>query len=81
MTELPAHSFKFAAALQAHQQSTMKPVLDQDRCGVQGHGAGKLTTKSLMTHQIFYHFYFTTQIQRLIIGKIKLGAHKTSNSR
>ena len=40
---VPAHSFKFAAALQAHQQST-KPVLIRIDVSA-GHGAGKPTTK------------------------------------
>lgn len=40
---VPAHSFKFAAALQAHQKST-KPVLIRVDVSA-GHGAGKPTTK------------------------------------
>ena len=76
---VPTHSFKFAAALQAHQQST-KPVLIRIDVSA-GHGAGKPTTKIIDEASDILSFYFTTQIQRLIIGKLNFGAHKTSNSR
>lgn len=61
---VPAHSFKFAAALQEHQQGT-NPVLIRIETSA-GHGAGKPTSKQIEENADMLSFMFFNMNEEVI---------------
>ncbi|MCB0523553.1 MAG: S9 family peptidase [Lewinellaceae bacterium] len=66
---VPAHSFKYAATLQEHQQGD-NPVLIRIETSA-GHGAGKPTTKIIEEASDFLSFMFFNMKLQTIYGDIK----------
>jgi prolyl oligopeptidase len=66
---VPAHSFKFAAALQEHQQGP-NPILARIETSA-GHGAGKPTSKVIEEAADLLSFMFYNMKMNVIYGNVK----------